>query len=165
MTDQNAIDVTITGEGQQRLDDDGLFIVSPNAMMTWTRHRVDPTIMTPADVNIEDIAHGIARQCRYNGHTGGHLSVARHSLWVSDWLLDQGASRLIALTGLLHDASEAYIGDMIRPLKHNPALGTAFATVDEHVERQIAQRFGLPFPYPPIIKEADNFVLNQIELN
>jgi hypothetical protein len=146
------------------LDAEGLFISKPNAMRTWTQRRIDPTTMTPDEVSVTDIAHGLSRQCRYNGHTYGHLSVARHCLWVAEYLGDQGYPWVIRLTGLLHDASETYIGDMIRPLKHNPALGTAFAEIEEHVEAQIAARFGLPFPYPSAIKAADDYVLTQLEL-
>lgn len=165
MPENEGTQVTTSDSGSQHLDKEGLFDISPNAMMTWTRRRIDPTIITPDQVDVLDIAHGISRQCRYNGHTFGHLSVARHCIWVSDWVAEETGDRLLALTGLLHDASEAYIGDMIRPLKHNPKLGTAFGEIDTHVETQIAARFGIPYPYPQIIKDGDAFVLTQIELN
>jgi hypothetical protein len=146
------------------LDSEGLFISNPNAMRTWTQKRIDPFVMTAAAVDPIDIAHALARQCRYNGHTYGHLSVARHSLWVAEYLGDRGYPYVVRLTGLLHDASETYIGDMIRPLKHNPKLGTAFAEVEAHVEAMIAMRFGLPYPFPTVIKTADDYVLTDLEL-
>lgn len=146
------------------LDHEGLFITNPNAMRTWTQRRIDPFEMTADDVVIEDIAHALARQCRYNGHCAGHLSVARHSIWVQERLEDEGFGDGNLLLGLLHDAGEAYIGDIIRPLKHNPAFGTVYAELERHVEACISEHFGLPFPHPPWIKEADDFVLTQREL-
>ena len=145
-----------------RLDSDGLFRGNPGAMRTWTDRRIDPLTMTEDDVDVRDIAHALARQCRYNGHTFGHLSVARHSLWVSNRLIDLGLTDL-GLAGLLHDAAEAYTGDMIRPLKNHPALGAAFAEVEDHVEGVLAKYFDVPLGHPAI-KEADNYVLLHIEL-
>ena len=144
------------------LDEKGLF---NNAMRTWTGRRVDPLTMTYDEVDIRDIAHALARQCRYNGHTFGHLSVARHSLWVSDVLIDRYRDDgWIGFAGLLHDAAEAYTGDLIRPLKNHPRLGAAFAEIEEHVEAAVCERFKLTYPMPPEIHEADSFVLTHHEL-
>jgi len=144
-------------------DDEGLIIGKPAAMTTWTGLHIDPFTMTPDEVVIDDIAHALARQCRYNGHCAGFLSVARHSIWVSDHLEAEGFMGGVLLLGLLHDAAEAYIGDVIRPLKHNPAFGTIYADLETHVDSCIAEHFGLPFPHPPWIKEADAFVLTKKE--
>ena len=67
----------------------------------------------------------------------------------------RGESPLIQATGLLHDASEAYLGDISGPLKRLPAFD-GYREVEEHVERVIAAKYGLPFPYPPIVKVCDN---------
>jgi hypothetical protein len=72
------------------------------------------------DVSIADIAHALAAVNRFNGHTSTPYSVAQHSVLVSRQLDDYGAA--IALVGLLHDASEAYLGDIPRPLKKAPAF-------------------------------------------
>jgi 5'-deoxynucleotidase YfbR-like HD superfamily hydrolase len=94
-------------------------------------------------------------QCRYNGHCVGHLSVARHSLWVSQEVaLAFGHDPELEFIGLMHDAAEAYTGDIIRPIKHRPQM-VAFKEIEQHVERVIAEHFGFEYPQPEEIKAAD----------
>ena len=93
-----------------------------------------------ADVDLYDIARGLAMTCRYAGQvkTAGHFySVAEHCVWVS-----KHVPREYALHGLLHDSAEAYIGDMVRPLKHRPELA-GFRLAEERIELAVAERFGL----------------------
>lgn len=144
-------------------DADGLFVDDPGAMTLASGRKVNPLTITRDDVVITDIARSLSRQCRYNGHVGGFLSVARHSLWVCEHLRAEGRDDL-ALCGLLHDAAEAYLGDMIRPLKMGE-LGSGYLAVEEKVEAVIADRFGLPFPWPSEVRDADNYVLINIELD
>lgn len=73
----------------------------------------------PKDVKLGDIAHSLSLINRYGGHTATHYSVAEHSLGVSNMMLRSTGDSRAALFGLLHDASEAYLGDVVRPLKHN----------------------------------------------
>lgn len=143
------------------LDAQGLHVSKPGSIRTWTGQRVDPLEMAPEEVSIEDIARALSRQCRYNGHVGGFLSVARHSVMVSEHL--EPCGRTAALWGLLHDAAEAYLGDLVRPLKHGD-FGHAYLEAEERVERVIAEAFDLPYPMPDYVKDADNFVLNEFEL-
>ena len=122
----------------------------------WPSRRiVRPFTIGPEDVNLVDIANALARQCRFLGHVSGFVSVGEHSLVVSRLLEERGESPLIQATGLLHDASEAYLGDISGPLKCLPAFD-GYREVEEHVERVIAAKYGLPFPYPPIVKVCDN---------
>lgn len=112
---------------------------------------VDPD---PALIDIDDIAHSLAYQCRFNGHTAMFYSVAQHSMLVAEYLLAKAPEH--ALWGLLHDAAEAYVGDVIRPLKRRLP---GFARIEAPIEQAVAKRFGLPWPMPAVIKEADTAVL------
>ena len=131
------------------------YTINPLYMDTFTGRRFDPTLATVDDICIEDIAHALALQNRYNGHSAGPISVARHSLWVAHEVeLATGHNRLLTLTGLLHDAAEAYLGDIIRPLKHRP-WAVDYLEMEERLEKVIAQKFHLPFPLPDEVKAAD----------
>jgi len=105
---------------------------------------------------IEDIAHALSMICRWTGHTKWHYSVAQHS-WHCSMLLDYDVE--LALEALLHDAAEAYLGDMNRPLKHYTDAGPAYQKVEAVVEEAISRKFGVRFPMPEIIKQADTQML------
>ena len=94
----------------------------------------------PEDVHILDIAHALSHTCRYNGHCQYFYSVAQHSVIVS-----QHVNPLNARWALMHDAAEAYVGDMIRPMKHG-VLKDIFAEIEERNLHAIAERFGLEYP-------------------
>ena len=106
-------------------------------------------------VDIEDIAHALSMICRWTGHTKFHYSVAQHSYYCS-YLM---RSDKLSLAALLHDASEAYLGDMNRPLKHFTPAGPAYLKIEEAVERVIFTKFGLPYPMPAAVKDADSRML------
>lgn len=146
----------------QGLNPNGLFVASPTSIKTFTG-RVDPLNPAVDTINIEDIAHALSRQCRYNGHCDGFLSVARHSMWVSERLKAQGQDARMQLSGLLHDAAEAYLGDLVRPIKHTE-FGRTYLEVEAALEEVIAERFSLPFPIPVEVREADDYVLTELEL-
>jgi uncharacterized protein len=107
----------------------------------------------PSDVRIEDIAHSLSLQCRFNGHVNNFYSVAQHSVLVSE-----RCDPADALYGLLHDASEAYIGDMSAPLKRTDEM-TAFRDAERHVMNAIVDRFILPFKEPISVRIADRRML------
>ncbi len=119
---------------------------------------LDPS---PMDVEIEDIAHGLARVARWNGQTIGDyaFSVAQHSLLVEHLVLrdSPGIERRWRLAALLHDAPEYVIGDMISPFKG--AIGGDYKTIESALQRAIHIRFGLPVRLPAgvgtLIKRAD----------
>jgi hypothetical protein len=106
---------------------------------------------TPEMVNIRDIAHALSNLCRFGGHTECFYSVAEHSILVSHLV-----HPMYAMQGLLHDATEAYVVDVPRPLKE---LLTDYQDVEYHVWQVIAAKFGLPELLHPSIKLADNMVL------
>lgn len=99
------------------------------------------------DFDIEEIATALSNLCRYTGHVCKFYSVAEHSVLVSRLLPDG-----LALCGLLHDASEAYLGDVSSPLKK---LLPDYKRIEERVEQAIARQFGFSFPYPTEVHEAD----------
>ncbi len=116
----------------------------------WQRmlsgRRLDLLDPSPMDVEIGDIAHGLARVARWNGQTSGDhaFSVAQHCLLVEDIFrrLLPRASPCAQLTALLHDAPEYVIGDMISPFKS--VVGGGYKAVEERLQRAIHLRFGLP---------------------
>ena len=108
----------------------------------------------PEEVNITDIAHALSMQCRFTGHTRFYYSVAQHSYLASFLVPPQ-----FQLEALLHDASEAYIGDMSRPLKHFSECGRLYLEIEAKIEAVIKKKFGLPPTMSPEVKEADNSLL------
>ena len=104
------------------------------------------------DVHIKDIAHALSNLCRYGGHTSRFYSVAEHSLIMSHLVPFDDA-----LAALLHDATEAYLVDMPRPLKH---ILTNYKMVESITWAVIAQRFGLPVELPSSVKRMDNAMLH-----
>jgi 5'-deoxynucleotidase YfbR-like HD superfamily hydrolase len=116
--------------------------------------RLDLLDPSPLDVEIEDIAHGLARVARWNGQTTGDhaFSVAQHCIVVEDIVrrLKPETEPRWRLAALLHDAPEYVIGDMISPFK--AALGLDYRAFEDRLERAIHIRFGLPPKTPPEIK-------------
>jgi len=117
--------------------------------------RLDLLDPSPMDIEIEDIAHGLARVARWNGQTiGDHaFSVAQHSVVVEEICahIEPGLEPKWRLAALLHDASEYVIGDMISPFK--AALGYDYKLFEERLENAIHIRFGLPAKVPVAIKK------------
>lgn len=119
---------------------------------TWTGVRFYPYDPRPEEIEFEDIAHHLSLLCRFNGAVREFYSVAQHSVIVARHLPPE-----LQLWGLLHDATEAYLGDMVRPLK----LGMPqYREAERKVEECIVKRFHLsPAQMPPEVKEMDNRVL------
>jgi 5'-deoxynucleotidase YfbR-like HD superfamily hydrolase len=122
---------------------------SPDTPRAWQRmlsgRRLDLLDPSPLDIEIVDIAHGLARVARWNGQTRGPhaFSVAQHSVIVEHLLLDIRHDATIEdrLGALLHDAPEYVIGDMISPFK--TALGVDYRQFEHRLEKAIRMRFGL----------------------
>ncbi len=131
---------------------------SSKAPRAWQRmlsgRRLDLLDPSPMDIEIEDIAHGLARVARWNGQTVGEhgFSVAQHSLVVEEIAahLQPGLDARWRLAALLHDAAEYVIGDMISPFK--AALGVSYKDFEHRLENAIHIRFGLPVTTPSAIK-------------
>ena len=108
-------------------------------------HPLDPR---PEEVLIGDIAHHLSNNCRFVGAVKTHFSIAQHSVIVSSLVPEQDA-----LWGLLHDASEAYLSDISRPVKRFLA---GYEELEERLMRVVATKFGLPWPMPDSIRLADD---------
>jgi uncharacterized protein len=130
------------------------------AKRAWQRmlsgRRLDLLDPSPLDIEIEDIAHGLAFVARWNGQTIGDFpySVAEHSLLVES-LFARIAARAEPrwrLAALLHDAPEYVIGDMISPVKD--AVGPGYAALDRRLATAVRLRFGLPAELPETVKAA-----------
>ncbi|MCC6200380.1 MAG: phosphohydrolase [Moraxellaceae bacterium] len=104
-------------------------------VITYKGNRFYPGEGRIDHIDIEDVAHALAYQCRFNGHTQYFYSVAQHSLMVASLV-----PREQRLAGLLHDAAEAYMGDMVSPLK---AVMPDFAAAEGALMRQIGGRFSV----------------------
>lgn len=110
----------------------------------------------PEDVHIEDIAAALSKLCRYGGHSSRFYSVGEHCLLIARALLHDGYDKRVALAGLLHDASEAYVCDVPRPLKQ---LLSEYKAIEERVQRVIAARYGIDFPFPEVVHEYDERII------
>jgi len=122
-----------------------------NWIQTRTGVAFDLINPTPDMVRIEDIANSLAFQSRFNGHTGSSYSVAEHSVFVSRYCPPQDR-----LWGLLHDAHEAYVGDIVSPVK---ALIPGFKEIEGRIQNAICDKFGIPRKCPRSVKLADNRLL------
>lgn len=122
-------------------------------VQTFTGKQFWPLEPRIDDICIEDIAHALSNLCRYGGHTECFYSVAQHCLLVSQILPKEHALR-----GLLHDASEAYLIDVPRPIKHSIGM-EAYRIAEKRLQGMIYKRFGLYPQEPDCIKIADRQLL------
>ena len=121
-------------------------------IQTFTGKAIDVCDPKPEDIEIEDIAIGLSRQCRFNGQCSRFYSVAEHSVHVSRTLESWGLDRETCFLGLMHDAAEAYVGDIVQPIKRGLAN---FDAIEERFFHAIADRFMMRRSIPPVVKEAD----------
>lgn len=123
-------------------------------MQTYTGKQFWPLDPRVEDIDIRDIAHHLSLQCRFAGACKHHYSVAQHSVLVS-----LTCSVPDAKWGLLHDAAEAYLQDMVRPLKQDEDFAHEYRIAEARLMRVICDRFGLAMKQPESVTEADTAVL------
>jgi hypothetical protein len=124
-------------------------------IQVFTGGRFYPFDPQPAEIHIRDIAHALSQQTRFTGHLKEFWSVAQHSIEVSKL-----CSLDTALWGLLHDASEAYMTDVARPIKHDPRM-KFYRDQENIILRAIMKRFDLLWPEPSIVQTADKMQLGR----
>jgi 5'-deoxynucleotidase YfbR-like HD superfamily hydrolase len=130
-----------------------------SAIQTFTGAFVDPLAPDPVALDPLDIAHALSHHCRFGGHSRVFYSVAQHSTVVADAVEARTDDVESTLAALLHDASEAYLGDLPHPLKHRSPLGDAFRQAEQRLQAAIAARFGIPAEPPAVVKEVDRAAL------
>ena len=116
-------------------------------MQTYTGEQLYPIDPDPKHINIVDISHSLSMQCRFNGHCNRFYSVAEHSVIVSRFCKPE-----YALAGLMHDAAEAYLSDVIRPIK--PYLN-GYQEIENRLLRMIFDKYDIGYPYPENVKDID----------
>src|ERR1700735_3775209 len=122
-------------------------------IQTYTGKRFHPLNAKVEDICIEDIAHALSQICRFTGHSQSFYSVAQHSVLVSH-ICDKSN----AFYGLMHDMSEAFLGDISRPLKRTSVF-RPYREYEKKLQEVMCQKFGLSLEEPKDVKWADNKLL------
>lgn len=118
-------------------------------LQTFTGRRIDLLDPNPHDIDIVDIGHALSHECRYAGQVREFFSVAQHSVLVSEYCAAKDA-----LWGLLHDAAEAYLGDIVKPLKVTGAF-RHYRTLERRMQAAVCERFALPLTEPASVRRVD----------
>jgi uncharacterized protein len=127
-------------------------------LQTVSGRWVNPFDPDPEQLDAGDIARALANLCRFGGHSRSFYSVAQHSVIVSRLVEARTGDAEDAFAALMHDATEAYLGDMPHPLKHRSPLGTAYKAAEDHLEQALRNRFNIK-PDVPEIKRVDKALL------
>lgn len=127
-------------------------------IQTHTGKKFFPLDPRLEDICIEDIARALSMQCRYAGHVARFYSVAEHSVRISHLVEERTGDVAKTLWGLLHDATEAYLSDIPRPLKRQPVM-QPYREAEKRLSIMIAARFGLSLDEPREVIDLDTEIL------
>lgn len=127
-------------------------LYTPDCIRTYRGKYINVFEPTPEMICIEDIAHSLSMQCRFAGHLPQFYSVAQHSILCCQLITEKEHK----LAALLHDASEAYLLDIPKPIKNK--LGN-YKEVEDNLMSVIAKKFGFAYPLHDKVKEVDNYML------
>lgn len=128
-------------------------------IQTQSGRRVNPFEPDPAAIDVADIAGALSKLCRFGGHCRVFYSVAQHSCLVADAVARRTDEPGVVLYALLHDASEAYLGDVPHPIKHRSELGALYRAAEARLHEAICARFSLAAEADPLVGEIDRAVL------
>lgn len=128
-------------------------LFTKDCIRTYTGKYIDVFNIDPSLICIEDIAHGLSNVCRWAGQCKEFYSVAQHSVFVAKCVSQQNK-----LAALLHDASEAYLNDIPRPIKHRLP---DYKKLENYVQTEIAKKFGFEYPFNEDVKQGDDYALRQ----
>lgn len=120
-------------------------------IITFTGELIDVFNLDPNKVHIEDIAHALANQCRWGGHTRKFYSVAEHSLKCKDYVLPN-----LEFSALMHDSAESYLYDLCSPIKRWMPF---YRFLEHRILKVLSKKFGFQYPFPIQVKLVDKQVL------
>lgn len=123
-------------------------VIHEGIIQTYSGEMIDIQNPDPDTINIVDIAHALSMTCRFGGHTKNFYCVAQHSYEVA-----QRTKSKLQLTALLHDAPEAYLVDLPRPIKE---LLPEYKELERNLMQVIAEKYKIIYPFPEEIIDADN---------
>jgi hypothetical protein len=133
-------------------------VITPKRIRMSNGRDVDLLQLVPEDIDIGAIAHSLAMQCRWGGHVKRHYSVAQHCVHVAERMLLVTGDSERAIRALLHDASEAFLGDIPRPIKYLTPM-ESFLALDESIQRQIYKHFHCAVEEDALLNTIDNELL------
>lgn len=119
---------------------------------TFMGKYIDPLNPDPDAINLVDIAHALSNQCRWGGHVMRFYSIAEHSIFVQNMVF----SWKDKIAAMLHDASEAYISDIVRPVKRRL---TNYQEIEHNLMTVISNKYGFEYPLNNRVHDADNYAL------
>ena len=125
---------------------------------TLKGRRFYPSDPQPGDFDLEEIAHALSMICRFGGQIRSFYSVGQHSVLVGRAVFGATGNHALALYGLLHDAAEAYIGDVVWPVKHASEM-RGYKVLEQRVESALRRQFGLHPVQPDVVKHYDLVLL------
>lgn len=136
----------------------GLVVDNPNVIMTRSGILFDFVDPKPDQVRLSDISFALSGILRWGSHHGSGISVASHSVDVAKRLEDAGHPYWVCMQGLMHDATEAYIGDMCRPIKRK---FPEFSVMEDRIMEAIAQALCIRWPLEDAVHEMDSAAMHE----
>jgi hypothetical protein len=138
----------------------GMTAIAADVILTHSGKYVAPGRLEPEDIEVIDIAHALSHQCRFSGHTRVFYSVGEHSCRCCDLVEELTGDPHEMLWALMHDASEAYLVDLPRPIKHAASqLGEAYRVMEQNAMEAVTVAMGLEPEMPAVVSYADTVLL------